>query len=91
MEGNGQEFLRRNGVVLIVNKSPKCCTWVQSQKQQNDLGSLPGKNIQHYNISRSMPPPLMLKKLKLICSMKTYKTSRTNTKKRCPFHHRGLE
>ena len=28
----GQEFFRRNGVALIVNKSPKCSTWVQSQK-----------------------------------------------------------
>ena len=28
----GQEFLRRNGIDLIVNKSPKCSTWVQSQK-----------------------------------------------------------
>ena len=28
----GQKSLRRNGVVLIVNKSPKCSTWVQSQK-----------------------------------------------------------
>ena len=27
-----QEFLRRNGVAIIVNKSPKCNTWVQSQK-----------------------------------------------------------
>ena len=27
-----QECLRRNGVALIVNKSPKCSTWVQSQK-----------------------------------------------------------
>ena len=27
-----QEFLRRNGVTLIVNKSLKCSTWVQSQK-----------------------------------------------------------
>ena len=27
----GQEFLRRNGVVIIVNKSPKCSTWMQSQ------------------------------------------------------------
>ena len=26
-----QEFLRRNGVI-IVNKSPKCSTWMQSQK-----------------------------------------------------------
>ena len=28
----GQESLRRNGLALIVNKSPKCSTWVQSQK-----------------------------------------------------------
>ena len=33
----GQESLRRNGVPIIVNKSPKCSTWMQSQKQQNDL------------------------------------------------------
>ena len=32
----------------------------------------------------------MLKKLKLNGSMKTYKTSRTNTQTRCPFHYRGL-
>ena len=28
----GQKSLRRNGVALIVNKSPKCSTWVLSQK-----------------------------------------------------------
>ena len=39
----GQESLRRNGIALIVKKSPKCSTWVQSQKQQNDLCSGPGK------------------------------------------------
>ena len=39
----GQESRRRNGLALIVNKSPKCSTWVQSQKQQNDLCSGPGK------------------------------------------------
>ena len=33
----GQESLRRNGVAIIVNKSPKCNTWMQSQKWQNDL------------------------------------------------------
>ena len=38
----GQESLRRNGVALIVNKSPKS-TWVQSQKWQNDLCPFPGK------------------------------------------------
>ena len=40
--------------------------------------------------SKSMPQPIMLKKLRLDGSMKTYKTSRTNTQKICPFHHRGL-
>ena len=28
----GQESLRRNGVAIIVNKSPKCSTWMQSEK-----------------------------------------------------------
>ena len=28
----GSESLRRNGVAIIVNKSLKCSTWVQSQK-----------------------------------------------------------
>ena len=30
----GQESLRRNGVALVVNKSPKCSTWVQSQNDR---------------------------------------------------------
>ena len=29
---SGKEPLRRNGVALIINKSPKCSTWVQPQK-----------------------------------------------------------
>ena len=28
----GQESFRRNGVTIIVNKSLKCSTWMQSQK-----------------------------------------------------------
>ena len=27
----GQESLRRNGVAIVVNKSLKCSTWMQSQ------------------------------------------------------------
>ena len=38
-----QESLRRNGVAIIVNKSPKCSTWMQSQKRQNDLVRFQGK------------------------------------------------
>ena len=32
-----QEYLRGSGVAIIINKSPKCSTWIQSQNQQNDL------------------------------------------------------
>ena len=35
-----------------------------------------------------MPRLVMLKKLKLNGSMKTYRPSRTNTQKTCPFHYR---
>ena len=28
----GEESLRRNGVAIMVNKSSKCSTWMQSQK-----------------------------------------------------------
>ena len=44
-----QESLRRNGVAIIVNKSPKCSTWMQSQKQQNDLCSSPRQTIKYYS------------------------------------------
>ena len=44
-----QESLRRNGVAIMVNKSPKCSTWMQSQKQQNDLCLFPRQTIQYYH------------------------------------------
>ena len=44
----GQEYLRRNGVALWVNKSLKCSTWVQSQEWQNDLCSFPRQTIQYH-------------------------------------------
>ena len=48
----GQESLRRNGEAIIVNKSLKCSTWMQSQKRQNDLSSFPRQTIQcHGNLS----------------------------------------
>ena len=50
----GQESLRRNGVAIIVNKSPKCSTWMQSQKRQNDLCSL--RQIIQYHSNPSLCP-----------------------------------
>ena len=45
----GQEYLRRNGVAIMVNKSLKCSTWMQSQKRQNDLCSFPRQTIQFHS------------------------------------------
>ena len=44
----GQETLRRNGVAIIVNKSPKCSIWMQSQKRQNDLCLFPRQTTQYH-------------------------------------------
>ena len=51
----GQESLRRNGVAIIVNKSPKCSIWMQTQKLQNDLCSFPRQAIQ-YQTNPSLCP-----------------------------------
>ena len=48
-------------------------------------------NHSESQLSKPMPQPVTLKKLKLNGSMKIYKTFWTNSKKRCPFHYRGLE
>ena len=39
----GQESLIRSTVVIIVNKSPKCITWIQSQKCRMNSVRLQGK------------------------------------------------
>ena len=44
-----QESLGRNGVAISQQKSPKCSTWMQSQKRQNDLCSFPRQTIQYHS------------------------------------------
>ena len=39
----GQESLRRNGVAIMVNESPKCSTWMQSQNDRMISVRLQGK------------------------------------------------
>ena len=47
---SAQEYLRRNGLAIIVNKkSLKCSTWVQSQKWQNDRWLFPRQTIQYHS------------------------------------------
>ena len=87
----GQESLRRNGVALIVNKT----VWnavLGCNLKNNRLTSVrfQGKSFKMSNPSlcpnhwfwRSLSWPVLWRSTTL---------SRTNTKKGCPFHHRGLE
>ena len=39
----GQKSLRRNGVAIMVSKSPKCSTWMQSQSDRMISAHFQGK------------------------------------------------
>ena len=69
-----QESLRRNGIAIIVNKRVQNA--VLGSNLQNDRMISVHFQGKPFNItdSKSMPRPVMLKKLKLNGSMKTYKT-----------------
>ena len=88
---NVQELLRRNGIALIINKSPKCSPWLQYQKWQNDLGSFPRQTIQHHNNPNLCLNCECQRSWSWSVLWRLTRPSRTNNKKRCPFHHKGLE
>ena len=70
----GQESLRRNGVAIMVNKRVRNAVLECNLKNDRMISvCFQGKP---FNIteSKSMPQPVMLKKLKLNGFMKTYKT-----------------
>ena len=82
----GQGSFRRNRVAHRVNKRVQNA--VLGCNLKNDRMMLVLFQGKPFNITviQVLPQPPMLKKLKL-----TTRSSRTNTKKRYPFHHRGLE
>ena len=87
----GQESLRRNGVTIIVNKRVWNAVLGCNLKNDRMISVCFQGKIFSITVSQGYAQPVMLKKLKLDGCMKTYKTSITNTQKRCPFHYRELE
>ena len=70
----GQEFLRRNGVAVIVNKQIRKAILGCNLKNDRMISvRFQGKPF-NIMVIKSMPQPVTLKKLKLNGSMKTYKT-----------------
>ena len=70
----GQESLRRNGVAIIVNKIVQNAVLGCNIKNDRMISvHFQGKPL-NITVIQSMPCPVMLKKLKLNGSMKTYNT-----------------
>ena len=87
----GQESLRRNGVAIMVNKSPTYSTWMQSQKRQNDLYSFPSQIIHYHGNPSLCPNQQCWRSWSWTALWRPIRPSRTNTLKRYPFHYRGLK
>ena len=83
----GQESLRRNGVAIMVNKSPKCSTWMQSQKISVHFRS----KLFNITVIQVYAPTTDAEEAEVEWFYEDLiRPSRTNAKKRCLFHHRGL-
>ena len=87
----GQESLRRKGVALIVNKSLKCSTWVQSQNNRMISVCFQGKS---YNITviQVYAPTTIAEEAEVEQFYDDLQDLLELTpKETCPFHHRELE
>ena len=71
-------------------KSPKCSTWMQSQKRQNDLCSFPRQTIQYHSNPSLCPNQERWRSWSWTVLWRHTRPLEL-TLKRCPFHYRGLE
>ena len=69
----GQEFLRRNGVIIIVNRVQNAILGCNLNNDRMISVCFQGKSF-NITVSKSMPQPVMLKTLKLNYAMITYRT-----------------
>ena len=70
----GQEFLRRNGVALIVNKRVQNVVPGRNLKNDGMISICFQGKLFNSTVTKFLPQPLMLKNLRLNGSMKTYMT-----------------
>ena len=64
---------------------------MQSQKRQNDLCSYPRQIIQYHGNPSLCPNQLYWGRWSWTVIWRPTRPSRINTKKRCPYHYRGLK
>ena len=71
---SGQESLRRNGVAIMVSRRVRNAVLGCNLTNDRMISVHFQGNYSISQLSKSMPQPVTLKKLKLNSSMKTYKT-----------------
>ena len=86
----GKNPLERNGVAITVNQSPKCSSWMQFQKGQNDH-CFQGKSfsitvIQVYATTSNAEEAKVEQFYEDLQDL-----LELTLKNRCPLHYRGLE
>ena len=88
----GYESLRKKWSIHHgQQKSPKCSTWMQSQKRQNDLCSFQGKSFNITVIQVSAPTSNAEEAEVEQFYEDLQDLVELTPPKRCPFHYRGLE
>ena len=70
----GQDYLRRTGIAIIVNKRIQNSVFGSSLKDNTMISVHFQGNHSISQLSKSMPQPVTLKMLKLNGLMRTYKT-----------------
>ena len=83
----GQESLRRSGVALIVNKSPKCSIWLNDRMISVHFQGKPC-NI---TVIQVYAPTTDAKDTEVDRFYDDLQHFLELTPQKCPFHHRGLE
>ena len=87
----GQESLRRNGVAIIVSKSPNCSTWIQSQNNRMISVCFQGKPFNITVIQVYAPTSNAEEAEVEWFSEDLQDLLELIPQKRYPFHYRGLE
>ena len=87
----GQEYLRRNGVALIVNKRAQNAGFGCNLKNNGMISVLfQGKSF-NITVMQIYPPTIDAKETEVDQFHEDLQHLLEHQKKRCPFHHRGLE
>ena len=76
---------------LTSESSGKPSTWMQSQKQQNDLCSFPRQTIQYHSNPSLFLNQYCWRSWSWMVLGRPTRPFRTNTQRGCPFYYRGLE